>query len=176
MHALAWALATAAAMAVSWYGVRTVLAGTAYEPPRALPISGSAAPAVGEPASIGEPASSARASGPPDSSPSLPAPATAAPSAERSPAATPGASRKPGAPPPPGGGEVKSFAVRGGRAVFDLGPGAATLVSAAPDEGWQMRVWKQSAWIRVDFVSDARTTSVFVTWNGHPPQVQTVEG
>ncbi|MEU1312304.1 hypothetical protein ABZ419_25910 [Streptomyces cinnamoneus] len=172
MHALAWALATAAAMAVSWYGVRTVLAGTAYEPPRALPISGSAAPA------IGEPASSARASGPPapSPSPSLPAPATAAPSAGRSTTAAPDASRRPAAPPSSGGGEVKSFTVRGGRAVFDLGPGSATLVSAAPDEGWQMRVWKQSAWIRVDFVADTRTTSVFVTWNGHPPQVQAVEG
>ncbi|GGY02339.1 hypothetical protein GCM10010324_56560 [Streptomyces hiroshimensis] len=171
MQALAWTLATAAAMAVSWYGVRTVLAGTAYEPPRALPISGTAAPG------IGEPASSTRAPGPPPS----PSPAgSAAPSGKpQAPTSTPapgsGPAQNPEAQPRPGDGEVKSYPVRGGRAVFDLGRSSATLVSATPEEGWQMRVWKQSAWIRVDFMAGTKTTSVFVTWNGHPPQVQTVE-
>ncbi|MGK5547008.1 hypothetical protein ACSNOH_20080 [Streptomyces sp. URMC 127] len=161
MQALAWALATAAAMAVSWYGVRTVLAGTAYEPPRALPISGTTPPL--EPAASG-------------SAPSPSAPVR--PSSSSSPAPKGAATRSgtPSAPPPAGGtGEVKSFPVRGGRAVFDLGESSAALVSATPDEGWRMRVWKQSAWIRVDFMAGTRTTSLFVTWNGHPPQVQTVE-
>ncbi|MEU7103737.1 hypothetical protein ABZ951_01590 [Streptomyces sp. NPDC046215] len=169
MQALAWALATAAAVAVSWYGVRTVLAGTAYEPPRALPISGNTAPATpgsSAPAPAPEPAAS------PSPSPSQPA----RPSAREAPSSPPAVTPSPASPPPPAAGAVKSYPVRGGRAVFDLGESAATLVSAAPEEGWQMRVWKQSAWIRVDFVAGARTTSVFVTWNGHPPQVQTVEG
>ncbi|MFC5143330.1 hypothetical protein [Streptomyces aureoversilis] len=179
MQALAWMLATAAAMAVSWYGVRTVLAGTAYEPPRALPISGTAAPA------IGEPASSARTPGPPPS----PSPSgTASPSGKQLPPAAPdtsapgseagsgsGSAQSPQAQPRPGAGEVKSYPVRGGQAVFDLGEKSAALVSATPEEGWQMRVWKQSAWIRVDFMAGTKTTSVFVTWNGHPPRVQTVE-
>ncbi|MFE5867331.1 hypothetical protein ACFQ6V_01625 [Streptomyces roseifaciens] len=175
MQALAWMLATAAAMAVSWYGVRTVLAGTAYEPPRALPISGTAAPA------IGEPTSSTRTPGPPPSPspPSTPSPSgkqlappdTSAPGT----GAGSGSAQSPEAQPRPGAGEVKSYPVRGGRAVFDLGEKSATLVSATPEEGWQMRVWKQSAWIRVDFMADTKTTSVFVTWNGHPPRVQTVE-
>lgn len=174
MQALAWALATAVAMAVSWYGVRTVLAGTAYEPPRALPISGTAAP------SGGRSASSTHAPEPPASA----RPGTAAPSATRvaptvslppTTGAGAGAVQSPEARTPSAAGEVKSFQVRGGRAVFDLGESSAALVSAAPDEGWQMRVWKQSAWIRVDFAAGTRTTSVFVTWNGHPPQVQTVE-
>ncbi|MBB5119387.1 hypothetical protein [Streptomyces eurocidicus] len=81
-----------------------------------------------------------------------------------------GASARPGA-----AGEVKSFRVRGGRAVFGPGGSTAALVSATPDEGRQMRVWKQTAWIRVDFVAGTRTSSVFVTWNGHPPHVRTVE-
>ncbi|MEV6774652.1 hypothetical protein [Streptomyces syringium] len=167
MQVLLWALATAAAMAVSWYGVRTVLAGTAYEPPRALPISGTAAPTTGGSAS------STRAPVP-SVSPSRPD--TTAPSATRAtPTPTREAVRRPDAPPTAGATEVKSYPVRGGRAVFDLGESSATLVSATPDEGWQMRVWKQSAWIRVDFVAGTKTTSVFVTWNGHPPQVQTVE-
>ncbi|MFF4218793.1 hypothetical protein [Streptomyces nondiastaticus] len=167
MQALAWVLATAAAMAVSWYGVRTVLTGTAYEPPRALPISGTTPP-PGPAAS--DPARTPRTAEQP-----------ASPSPSRSSSApVPDASPRPGSPPsspsPSGGnGEVKSFPVRGGRAVFDLGESSAALVSATPDEGWQMRVWKQSAWIRVDFMAGTRTTSLFVTWNGHPPQVQTVE-
>ncbi|MEU1672472.1 hypothetical protein ABZ752_10630 [Streptomyces roseifaciens] len=181
MQALAWMLATAAAMAVSWYGVRTVLAGTAYEPPRALPISGTAAPA------IGEPASSARTPGPPPSpalpgtpSPSgkqlaPPAPDTSAPGTGDGSGSGAGATQSAEAQSQPGAGEVKSYPVRGGRAVFDLGEKSAALVSATPEEGWRMRVWKQSAWIRVDFMAGTKTTSVFVTWNGHPPRVQTVE-
>ncbi|MEU5187783.1 hypothetical protein AB0G83_11660 [Streptomyces klenkii] len=165
MQALAWVLATTAAMAVSWYGVRTVLTGTAYEPPRALPISGTTPPL--EPAARG---SAPSPSAPERSASSTPVPRSAAPAPSAS-----SRSDAPSAPPPGDNGEVKSFPVRGGRAVFDLGESSAALVSATPDEGWQMRVWKQSAWIRVDFMSGTRTTSLFVTWNGHPPQVQTVE-
>jgi hypothetical protein len=36
---LAWTLATGAAVTLSWWGVHTVMAGTAYDPPRALPIT-----------------------------------------------------------------------------------------------------------------------------------------
>lgn len=36
---LAWLLATGAAVTLSWWGVDTVMAGTAYDPPRALPIT-----------------------------------------------------------------------------------------------------------------------------------------
>ncbi|GHF28454.1 hypothetical protein GCM10010218_06980 [Streptomyces mashuensis] len=170
--ALAWVLATGAATAVSWYGVRTVLTGTAYEPPRALPI-GRAAPSspaavatvatAGAPGTAGSPA--------PSASPSLtPSPAPPSPSASPVPAAPPEGSFTAAA-----SGGVRSYVVKGGRAVFDVGGASATLVSATPDEGRQMRVWTQAAWIRVDFVAGARTSSVFVTWNGHPPQVQTVE-
>ncbi|MEW2578539.1 hypothetical protein [Streptomyces syringium] len=167
MQVLLWALATAAAMAVSWYGVRTVLAGTAYEPPRALPISGTAAPTPG---------GSASSTHAPEPSVSPSRPGTTTPSATQvTPTPTREVVRRSDAPPTSGPTEVKSYPVRGGRAVFDLGESAATLVSATPDEGWQMRVWQQSAWIRVDFVAGTKTTSVFVTWNGHPPHVQTVE-
>lgn len=39
VHVLAWTLATGAAATLSWWGVHTVMAGTAYDPPRALPIT-----------------------------------------------------------------------------------------------------------------------------------------
>ncbi|MYR37265.1 hypothetical protein GTX14_11680 [Streptomyces sp. SID4944] len=45
VHALAWSLATGAAVTLSWWGVHTVMTGTAYDPPRAVPISvGAGAP------------------------------------------------------------------------------------------------------------------------------------
>ncbi|MGW5214142.1 hypothetical protein ACWEQO_23795 [Streptomyces sp. NPDC004051] len=39
VHVLAWLLATGAAVTLSWWGVDTVMTGTAYDPPRALPIT-----------------------------------------------------------------------------------------------------------------------------------------
>ncbi|MGC3000566.1 hypothetical protein ACPF8X_19945, partial [Streptomyces sp. G35A] len=39
VHVLAWLLATGAAVTLSWWGVHTVMAGTAYDPPRALPVA-----------------------------------------------------------------------------------------------------------------------------------------
>ncbi|GDY53891.1 hypothetical protein SVIO_045140 [Streptomyces violaceusniger] len=69
-------------------------------------------------------------------------------------------------------GEVRSYPAKGGRAVFDIRAASADLVSATPDGGWQMQVWKQSEWIRVDFVSGADTTTIFCTWHDGPPQVR----
>lgn len=42
IHGIAWALSTGAAVTLSWWGVHTVMAGTAYDPPRALPIADAA--------------------------------------------------------------------------------------------------------------------------------------
>lgn len=162
-------MATGAAAALSWWGVHTVLAGTAYDPPRAVPIAGDA-PADPEPAGGEEPQSSATRR-------------------STSPSATPSreASGKPGGrdsdPPPddrpssPGTASdgVKSYSVTGGRVVFDLGEYSASLVSATPAADWQMQVWKQPEWIRVNFTQGTATTSVFCTWNGHPPTVQIVQ-
>ncbi|MBX4178485.1 hypothetical protein K3A88_28170, partial [Streptomyces geysiriensis] len=39
IHVIAWLLATGAAVTLSWWGVHTVMAGTAYDAPRALPIT-----------------------------------------------------------------------------------------------------------------------------------------
>ncbi|NKQ29008.1 hypothetical protein HF200_32950, partial [Streptomyces galbus] len=43
VHVLAWSLATGAAVTLSWWGVHTVMAGTAYDPPRALPLTAAGA-------------------------------------------------------------------------------------------------------------------------------------
>ncbi|ANS65451.1 hypothetical protein SLINC_3227 [Streptomyces lincolnensis] len=152
VHLLAWLLATGAAVTLSWWGVHTVMTGTAYDPPRALPIT--AADATTQ-----------------ESKP-LPSP-TPRPTPSATPSASP--SRKPTAtatPSPTASGQVKSYDTDGGRAVFDLGRTSATLVSATPGTGWSMQVWKTESWIRVEFSSGADRVSVFCTWHDGPPRVE----
>lgn len=186
VHALAWSLATGAAVTLSWWGVHTVMTGTAYDPPRAVPISvGAGAPQrIGQ--STEEPliSSTHRSSPSPSPSPSpsadssgaSPSPSAARPSRTPSSApAKPPASSKAAA----NSGEVKGYRTDGGRVVFELGKSSAKLVSATPEPGWSMQVWTNDAWIRVDFSDgggvDGKTYSVFCTWNGTPPTVQVVE-
>lgn len=194
VHLLAWLLATGAATALSWWGVHTVLAGTVYDPPLALPIPSGTGPATDADADAGAgPGAKSGAAGtspPPPATPaSPPAPATAP--ATKPPArgtrTAPPPSSPPGPPSPSAGsptpaksggdrrGTVKSYGTDGGRAVFDLGPSSAELVSATPGAGWQMQVWKQPLWIRVTFTRDDREISVFCMWHDGAPHVQVDE-
>ncbi|MFD2420865.1 hypothetical protein [Amycolatopsis pigmentata] len=61
----------------------------------------------------------------------------------------------------------------GGQVVLELGDTWARLISATPNPGWTMQNWQADGWLRVDFSNGTTTSSCFVTWNGHPPQVQT---
>ncbi|MFI6377723.1 hypothetical protein [Streptomyces sp. NPDC050546] len=164
VHVLAWLLATGAAVTLSWWGVHTVMAGTAYDPPRALPIK--AADTTGrkpEPS-----ATPTRVPSPPRRTPSAP-PAPKKPSPARTEPSSP-SPRAPASASAPG--EVKSYDTDGGRAVFDLGRTSASLVSATPGAGWSMQVWKTESWIRVEFSSGADRVSVFCTWHDGPPRVE----
>ncbi|MER5807988.1 hypothetical protein ABT143_07305 [Streptomyces sp. NPDC002033] len=181
VHAMAWLLATAAAVALSWWGVHTVMSGTAYDPPLAVPLT--MRPVTAQPLT-----SSTQGSGSPSPSPSpspsatdpASAPASPSPSAPAKPKPAPPAGRSPYGGGTDGGsdggpGTVKGYSVSGGRVVFDLGPTSAGLVSATPDAGWRMQVWKQDFWIRVTFTRDGREVSVFCTWHDHPPVVEIVD-
>ncbi|WP_407839060.1 hypothetical protein ACE1OC_26155 [Streptomyces sp. DSM 116496] len=166
-HAGAWLLATGAAVTLSWWGVHSVMSGTAYDPPLALPLA------------VQPLSSSTHRAQPPEPTPS-PAPSPSA-SASTAPA-SPSSSAKPSAPPTPQprrqappSENVKAYSVSGGRVVFDLGATSAELVSATPLAGWRMQVWKQPSWIRVTFTRDGREVSVFCTWHDHPPLVEIVD-
>ncbi|MFI1165255.1 hypothetical protein ACH4UM_16970 [Streptomyces sp. NPDC020801] len=166
VHVLAWSLATGAAVTLSWWGVHTVMAGTAYDPPRALPITAAGATTQGS-----KPLASSTHRPAPSKSPSArPGEAsgrrTLAPGASKS---APTAGRISSA---TTSGRVKSYDTDGGRVVFDLGPASATLVSATPDTGWSMQVWKTETWIRVEFTSGANRVSVICTWHDGPPHVE----
>ncbi|MFF9087980.1 hypothetical protein ACF1BE_16425 [Streptomyces sp. NPDC014991] len=165
VHVLAWLLATGAAVTLSWWGVHTVMAGTAYEPPRALPVAAadaatrrpeSPAPKPPVPSTTRPSPSGTPSSGPPAAAPSR----TPAPAASHSPTVAASAA-----------GRVRSYDTDGGRAVFDLGTSGATLVSATPGAGWSMQVWKTTAWIRVEFARGADRVTVFCTWHDGPPRV-----
>ncbi|MFJ9536376.1 hypothetical protein ACIRPX_03820 [Streptomyces sp. NPDC101225] len=163
VHVLAWSLATGAAVTLSWWGVHTVMAGTAYDPPRALPIT--AADATTQES---KPLASSTGHPSPSPSPSRRTPAT--PSAPPTPSL-----RSPTPAPTPSStasGQVKAYDTDGGRAVFSLGAADATLVSATPGAGWSMQVWKTESWIRVEFSSGADRVSVFCTWHDGPPHVE----
>lgn len=174
VHAVAWLFATGAAVTLSWWGVHTVMAGTAYDPPRALPIS--AATSATQPPPL--PASTQRPESPSPSvsrsAPAKPAPPATSPSPSPSHSAPGGGSQgKPSkSAPAPDAGNVKSYQVDGGRVVFDIGTASAELVSATPEAGWQMQVWTEPTWIRATFTREGREVSVFCTWNDHPPVVQ----
>ncbi|MEV5969790.1 hypothetical protein [Streptomyces sp. NPDC051921] len=176
VHALAWSLATGAAVTLSWWGVHTVLAGTVYDPPRALPIPSDTSAVIGDAAAGTDPLTSSTRR---PESPS--ATSTAAPTARPTKTASTAPAHRPTAPrttpsdPGEGAGNtgsVKSYGTDGGRVVFDLGPSSAELVSATPESGWQMQVWKQPTWIRVTFTKDGREISVFCLWHDTAPRVE----
>ncbi|WP_217144003.1 hypothetical protein [Streptomyces sp. AC627_RSS907] len=180
LHVLAWLLATGAAVTLSWWGVHTVLTGTAYDAPRALPITAADAsardtrdpdgPAGGTDSRT--PASSTRPL-PPSGSPS-PTPGRTAREPDPAPSRTapPTAPAAPRSHSPTASGQVRSYDTDGGRAVFDLGASSASLVSATPGAGWSMQVWKTESWIRVQFTSGPDRVSVFCTWHDGPPRVE----
>ncbi|KOT94294.1 hypothetical protein ADK87_30750 [Streptomyces sp. NRRL F-4711] len=186
VHVIAWLLATGAAVTLSWWGVHTVMAGTAYDPPRALPITAADAHARddegrdGEEEGYGESlaSSTSRPSPPPSPPPSdgaSPAPSGTPRAPGPAPSRTAPSTRppaEPADPAPAASGRVRSYDTDGGRAVFDLGASSATLVSATPGAGWSMQVWKTDSWIRVEFTSGADRVSVFCTWHDSPPRVE----
>ncbi|MFJ1645802.1 hypothetical protein [Streptomyces sp. NPDC088258] len=178
VHATAWLLATGAAATLSWWGVHTVMAGTAYDPPRALPLpvddsaERAAVPVASSTSRPGSPTAKPAPSGP--SSPSAPAAASAPPDDGGTPSGPPEQTQDggAGADSPAASGRVESYGVDGGRVVLDLGESSAELVSATPEAGWRMQVWTEQFWIRVTFTLDGREVSVFCTWHDHPPTVE----
>ncbi|MEV0252860.1 hypothetical protein AB0H82_01075 [Streptomyces sp. NPDC050732] len=179
VHGIAWSLATGAAVTLSWWGVHTVLAGTAYDPPRALPLAGDDGGA-----DRAEPLSSSthRPESTPAEKPEKPRKPSKSPKPPKTPktpeSAGPSGTHPdgPSAPPPTNSGSstgtVKSYSTDGGRVVLDLGEDSATLVSATPAAGWSVQTWKQDKWIRVEFTGGAARVSVFCTWHDTAPRVE----
>ncbi len=181
----AWAVATGAAVALSWLGVNTALSEAAFEPPQAPPLPTTSSAAV-PPSTAG-----ASVTVPDRTAPDVTTLGGTAPSQTTQPPTVPTATvptpvaHSPAAThriPVSGSGSatpstVQSYLLPGGRVALDIHPDSAELVSAIPDAGWQMSRWNGDQWMRIDFKSDSgRVSSLFVTWNGHPPDIQSVPG
>jgi hypothetical protein len=141
-----WGGATTLAMLLVWFGARPVLHNAAFgAPPAARPIVVDR-PSVRPPTATSTPPAA-------DSS------TIATPSRSTAPAATPAA-------------RDHTYVIVGGRVLLSITATSARLVSATPDPGYEMRTWRNAGWLRVDFTDGERTSSLFATWNGHPPTVQ----
>jgi hypothetical protein len=175
LQAGAWLLATAVAVTLSWFGVHSVLRSTAYDPPRAMAITDTSLPPVASSTHRPKPTTSPP---PPVITTTTPTrPTTPPPSSVPVPPVTPPGTPKPTPSVSSQSGDVHGYTVSGGRVVLSLTASAASLVSATPDADWKMQVWNQTGWLRVTFTSadNTHTSSVFCTWNGHPPAVQTFD-
>jgi hypothetical protein len=165
--AVAWLCATAAAVGVSWLGVRTVVHDAALTPLQlAVPVS---SVGTGTP-----PPTPDATSVTPTPTPSV-RPTTVPPSAPTTRSKAASTSTAPTSPSTTANSTVHSYTVTGGQVVLSLDATSATLVSATPADGYSVQVWQESGWLRVDFSNSAGTTSLFATWNGHPPSVQTYQ-
>jgi hypothetical protein len=164
----AWAAATTAAVCVSWLGVHRVLGDGPSEQPRMLtavsaPVPSSAPPLPG---SVGSATARPRPSGSPGGGRHRATPAAA--TAPGAPATTPGNGAS-----GDDSGQIQAFTRPGGRIVVDMGASSATLVTAIADAGWSVHQWTGTDWLRVDFEQGTSDSIFYVTWNGHPPLVQT---
>ncbi len=169
MRGAGWTLTSGAMVALSWYGVRTVLT----EPDGGTTHAAYAAPAwpTATASPSGTPSPSASPS--PSRTSAAPSPSPSADRAAASPTVRASPTRTAPSPAVPTG--ERSYTVSGGTAVFDLRPASATLVSATPRQGWAEKVITRSDWIRVIFYGSGgnQFSSVTCSWQGHPPTVQT---
>ncbi len=174
VHGLAWSLATAAAVTLSWWGVHSVMAGTAYDPPRAVPLAaGSRTPDDTAPA----PSAPHRPKPDPAPTPQPTTPAPPPPTPETPPKTHPSPPPKPpSTPSDPADGVIRGYDTKGGRVVLDIGKTTASLVSATPRSGWSMQVAKTSTWIRVEFTTDTDKVTLTCNWYEQQPQVQITDG
>ena len=161
-----WALVTALAVALSWWGVRDVVRGALSDrsPP---PVSG---PVIH--ASPGDPSSTARPTAPDGDET---ASSTLAPSPPPAPSRTPDREADRDAD-RDRDGHVRSYSARGGQAVLAFPEeGGVRLVSATPNHGYETRVARAEGRLRVDFVARRHSSSVIATWHDHAPAVQVYE-
>src|SRR6185312_10662920 len=166
---LAWAAATATAMAVVWAGLNSVLS-TATGGPHvadiaAWPVQDAATSPAGSPA--------ARSSAPAPATSAAPSRSRPAGGASSAPAKP---STSPSAPAQEQDGVQRRYSTPGGTVVLDIGQTKATLVAATPAAGFTVQSWQTEGFVEVEFSpADAGTAyEVIATWAGTSPTVQTV--
>jgi hypothetical protein len=69
---------------------------------------------------------------------------------------------------------VRAYTLAGGNVTLAVTGETAQLVTAVPDAGYSVQTWSGTGWLRVDFSSGARVSSLIASWYEHAPTV-TVE-
>ncbi len=69
---------------------------------------------------------------------------------------------------------MRAYALTGGTVTLDEAGGTVQLVTAVPDGGYSVQTWSGTGWLRVDFSSGPRVSSLIASWYEHSPTV-TVE-
>ncbi|HEX8005309.1 MAG TPA: hypothetical protein VF482_02660 [Trebonia sp.] len=151
----AWLAGSALAVSLAWFGAGMVVRNTGMSP--AMPVISPGLAAPPSPAAPASPSPAATSS--PAPSGSHPAFLSASPSP--SPPATAAAAD----------GTVHGYTLAGGRVTLLVKPGSAELVTAVPAAGYSVQTWSGPQWLRVDFSSGAKVSSLIASWNGHAPSV-----
>ena len=167
----AWLGGTAAAVCLAWFGAGLVVRNTTASPADpAVPVTTVAPPASASgPVSSSRPVSSARPQHTGRArSRARPRSSTSDPAAPGRPVRT-----HPPSPAPSASGTSRSYLLAGGQVTLLLTGDSARLVTAVPDAGFAVQRWSGPDWLRVDFTSGARVSSLIASWNGHPPSIVT---
>ncbi|GII56436.1 hypothetical protein Pth03_48250 [Planotetraspora thailandica] len=176
-YTLAWCGATALAVGISWLGVRDVLRSTAMDETPRAPLVADAPSGSGEVGGTSRPLppadASADASAGGDRESPAPVPSVRHARAP-SPHPTPRVAAK--APTKPAPDEsLHTFSLKGGRATIAVTAGDCRVVTATPNDGYELKVWETSSWLRVAFLQAPHESSAFCTWNALPPRLDTYE-
>jgi hypothetical protein len=157
----AWLAGTALAVGLAWFGANMVVRDAGMSPGvqviSAVPVTPAAAPPT--PPAARPPASPAPARRRPSAAASRPPTST---STSRTPSATPSTATA---------GGVRSYTLAGGSVELLVTPGSAELVTAVPDSGFSVTTWSGTDWLRVDFSSGPRVSSLIASWYEHAPTV-----
>jgi hypothetical protein len=70
---------------------------------------------------------------------------------------------------------LHTFTLKGGRATIAVRERDCRMVSATPADGYELKVWEESHWLRITFLQGAKESSAFCTWNALPPRLDTYE-
>jgi hypothetical protein len=159
----AWAAGTAVAVSVTWFGANVVIRNAGV---------GSGMPVINA-AIVPTPTVRAEPPGPPPVTARTSAPvatATASPTVGR---AT--ASASPASPSPSASrtlaGVVRAYTLAGGRVTLAVTPTSVQLVTAVPGDGYAVQTWSGTGWLRVDFSSGPRVSSLIASWYEHKPTI-----
>ncbi|MEU8272760.1 hypothetical protein ACFYOK_19235 [Microbispora bryophytorum] len=74
-----------------------------------------------------------------------------------------------------GGESLHTFTLEGGRATIAVSSADCRVVTATPNDGYEVKVWEADQWLRVAFLRDTHESSAFCVWNTLPPRLDTYE-